>query len=105
MNCQNELEVCKNTFKLKNYPSILHFNKGEDLTKRLKETIDLPLSLKGIIYEIFNEFKADLKEGTKSNFNQLLFSARENNKKPFIFVYQDVFIILNFRIMLIQHYI
>ena len=68
----------------------MHLNKGEDLSIRLKDAVDLPLTLKGIIYEIFNEFRSDLKEGTSTNLNQLTFSAQENNKKTFIYAYHDV---------------
>lgn len=91
-NCQDDLDFCKNSFNQKKYPTIIHINKGEDFTRRQKDAVELPFTLKGIIYEIFNEFHANLIEGTHTNLNQLFFSARQKEKMPLFLAYQDVLI-------------
>jgi hypothetical protein len=93
INCQNDTQFCHSTFKnLKKFPTIYQLNKGGDYTKRMRDLIELPNTLKGIIYEVFNEFQPEMKEGTQANLNQLLFTARNNNKIPFLFVYQDDYV-------------
>lgn len=77
---------------MKKFPTIYQLNKGGDYNKRIRDLIELPNTLKGIVYEIFNEFQPEMKEGTQSNLNQLLFTARNNNKMPLLFVYQDDYV-------------
>ena len=77
---------------MKQYPTIYQLPKGDDYNKRMRNLIELPNNLKGIVYEIFNEFQTEMKEGTQSNLNQLLYSARENNKIPLLFVYNDDYV-------------
>ena len=58
----------------------------------MADAIELSNTLKALIYEIYNEYSSEMKEGTQANLNQLFYSARMNQKIPFLYVYSDDYV-------------
>lgn len=45
-----------------------------------------------MVYELYNEYTANMLEGTRENMNQLFYSARVNEKIPLLFVHNDDYV-------------
>lgn len=96
-NCKNSEEFCKNSFNVKNIPSLLLINKFvldenkneiTDLQKRFEKSINLSFEYNEIVNEILTEFPSDFIEANPQNFPSLISQANLKKRTPIVYLYE-----------------